>query len=136
MTNTEKTTSDDKSLAGNIGWFWVFAGVDQKLFENGPFANIYDAVADVRSKIHRDELIAFCVVTKDDARKCNYLTDIRCEIVTASGNNTVIERLPDQFDATYPLVHCGNIPETVDGIIFSYGYLTVSYTHLTLPTKA
>ena len=121
MTNTEKTTSDDKSLAGNIGWFWVFAGVDQKLFENGPFANIYDAVADVRSKIHRDELIAFCVVTKDDARKCNYLTDIRCEIVTASGNNTVIERLPDQFDATYPLVHWGNIPETVDEIIFPYG---------------
>ena len=115
------TTSDNKSLAGNIGWFWVFADVTRKLFENGPFANIYDAVADVRSKIHRDELIAFCQVTKDDAGKRNYITDIRCEIVKASGNNTIIERLPDQFDATYPLVHWGNIPETVDEIIFPYG---------------
>ena len=115
------TTSDNKSLAGNIGWFWVFAGVTRKLFENGPFKNIYDAVADARSKITRDELIAFLQVTKDDAGKRNYLTNIRCEIVTASGNNTVIERLPDQFDATYPLVHWGNIPETVDEIIFPYG---------------
>ncbi|QHJ84777.1 MAG: hypothetical protein [Bacteriophage sp.] len=115
------TTSDNKSLAGNIGWFWVFAGVDQKLFKNGPFGNIYDVVADARSKITRDELIAFCQVTKDDACKRNYLTNIRCEIVTASGNNTVIERFPDQFDATYPLVHWGNIPETVDEIQFLNG---------------
>lgn len=115
------TTSDNKSLAGNIGWFWVFADVNQKLFKNGPFANIYDVVADVRSKISRDELIAFLQVTRDDAVKRNYLTDIRCEIVTASGNNTVIERLPDQFDATYPLVHWGNIPETVDEIQFLNG---------------
>lgn len=115
------TTSDNKSLAGNIGWFWVFAGVTRKLFGNGPFANIYDVVADARSKITRDELIALCQVTKDDAGKRNYLTNIRCEIVTASGNNTVIERLPDQFDATYPLVRWGNIPETVDEIIFPYG---------------
>lgn len=115
------TTSDNKSLAGNIGWFWVFADVNQKLFKNGPFANIYDVVADARSKITRDELIALCQVTKDDAGKRNYITDLRCENVTASGNNTVIERLPDQFDATYPLVHWGNIPETVDEIQFLNG---------------
>ena len=115
------TTSENKSLAGNIGWFWVFADVTRKLFENGPFANIYDAVADVRSKIRREELIAFCQVTKDDAGKRNYLTDIRCKIVTDSGNNTVVKRLPDQFDESYPLGHWGNIPETVDEIIFPYG---------------
>ena len=115
------TTSDNKSLADNIGWFWVFAGVDQKLFKNGPFANIYDAVADVRSKIRREELIAFCVVTNDDARKCNYITDIRCEIVKASGYTITIGLLPNQFDESYPLVLACNIPETVDEIIFPYG---------------
>jgi len=36
----QTTASDNKSLAGNIGWFWVFAGVTRKLFENGPFKNI------------------------------------------------------------------------------------------------
>lgn len=115
------TTSHNKSLAGNIGWFWVFADVTRKLFENGPFANIYDAVADVRSKIHRDELIAFCQVTKDDAGKRNYLTDIRCKIVTASGYTTPIGLLPNQFDETYPLVLACNIPDTVDEIVFPYG---------------
>lgn len=115
------TTSDNKSLAGNIGWFWVFAGVTRKLFENGPFKNIYDAVADARSKITRDELIAFLQVTKDDAGKRNYLTNIRCEIVTASGNNTVIERLPDQFDESYPLILACNIPDNVDEIRFLNG---------------
>lgn len=115
------TSKDNKSLAGNIGWFWVFAGVTRKLFENGPFANIYDVAADVRSKITRDELIAFLQVTRDDAGKRNYLTDIRCKIVTASGNNTVVKRLPNQFDETYPLVLACNIPDTVDEIVFPYG---------------
>lgn len=115
------TTSDNKSLAGNIGWFWVFAGDTRKLFENGPFENIYDAVADVRSKIRREELIAFCVVTNDDARKCNYITDIRCEIVKASGYTTPIGLLPNQFDESYPLILACNIPDNVDEIRFLNG---------------
>ena len=113
------TKNTDKAF--NICWFWVFADVTRKLFENGPFANIYDAVADARSKITRDELIAFLQVTKDDAGKRNYITDIRCKIVTASGNNAVVKRLPDQFDKSYPLVLACNIPDTVDEIIFPYG---------------
>ncbi|WP_295879200.1 Arc family DNA-binding protein [uncultured Bartonella sp.] len=120
--NTQRTNaSDNKSLADNIGWFWVFAGVDQKLFKNGPFANIYDVVADARSKITRDELIAFCQVAKDDAEKRNYITEIRCEIVKASGYTTPIGLLPNQFDESYPLVLACNIPDAVDEIIFPYG---------------
>ena len=118
--NTKKQTTKSVSR-----WFWVFAGVGQKLFENGPFANIYDVVADARSKISRDELIAFCQVTKDDAGKRNYLTDIRCKIVKAwtagTGNTTTIEHFPNQFDATYPLVLPIRFPDTVDEIIFPYG---------------
>ncbi|OLY45058.1 hypothetical protein PEB0150_017570 [Bartonella apis] len=115
------TISDNKALADNIGWFWIFVGVAQKLFNNGPFANIYEVVADARSKISRDELIAFCQVTKDDARKCNYITDIRCEIVKAFGYTINIGLLPNQFDESYPLGLACNIPDTVDEIIFSHG---------------
>lgn len=131
-----KTTnaSDNKSLADNIGWFWVFAGVDQKLFKNGPFANINDAAVDARSKIHRDEIIAFVQIKKDDGSKSNKITDIQCKIVKAwpqvPVDNIVVERLSNQFAKNYRLVLPANIldimSDTVAEIVFpAYGMINI-----------